>query len=327
MTTSESSTALQASTRARSVSADPSPNSHRTSVHGRRSRALRGGAAPYAFIAPFYVLYVFFMIIPIMAAIYLSLTEWVGLGSPEFVGLRNYTDLTTDSSFGTALTNSLIYMLVAVLVVVPCALLIAQALNTKGLRFRDMFRVAYFVPMVLSPIVIALIYSLVLDRDYGLLNASLNALFGLPHVDWLGDPTLAKGAIGFVLLWRTVGYLTIFFLAALQNVPSEQYEAAALDGAGRIRTFFAVTIPGIKPISAFVIVTSFISAAQLFDEPYLLTQGGPGEATISVAMFIYRAAFERQQFGYAAAAGVVLFAIVFAVSQGLNRLLGIGRDS
>lgn len=306
-------------------SSGPAPGSSRPT--GRRRQSLRGGAAPYAFIAPFYILYVFFMIIPIGAAIYLSLTEWVGLGTPEFVGARNYANLATDSSFATALANSLVYTLVAVLVVVPCALLIAQALNAKGLRFRDLFRVAFFVPMVLSPIVIALIYSLIFDRDYGLLNVTLEALFGLPHVDWLGDPTIAKGAIGFVLLWRTVGYLTIFFLAALQNVPSEQYEAAALDGAGRLRTFFAVTVPGIKPISAFVIVTSFIGAAQLFDEPYLLTKGGPGEATISVAMFIYRAAFERQQFGYAAAAGVVLFAIVFAVSQGLNRLLGIGRDS
>lgn len=327
MTTADSSTASgtiagpqRSPERPGSIPGSPQPA-------GRRRQSLRGGAAPYAFIAPFYILYVFFMIIPIGAAIYLSLTEWVGLGVPEFVGARNYVNLASDSSFATALFNSLIYTLVAVLVVVPCALLIAQALNTKGLRFRDLFRVAFFVPMVLSPIVIALIYSLIFDRDYGLLNATLEALFGLPHVNWLGNPTIAKGAIGFVLLWRTVGYLTIFFLAALQNVPSEQYEAAALDGAGRIRTFFAVTVPGIKPISAFVIVTSFIGAAQLFDEPYLLTKGGPGEATISVAMFIYRAAFERQQFGYAAAAGVVLFAIVFAVSQGLNRLLGIGRDS
>lgn len=325
MTTSDSMTPDTIATSERTPQrSDSVPGPTRPS--GRR-QSLRGGAAPYAFIAPFYLLYVFFMIIPIVAAIYLSLTEWVGLGAPEFVGARNYVNLATDSSFATALVNSLIYTLVAVLVVVPCALLIAQALNTKGLKFRDLFRVAFFVPMVLSPIVIALIYSLIFDRDYGLLNATLEALFGLPHVNWLGNPTIAKGAIGFVLLWRTVGYLTIFFLAALQNVPSEQYEAAALDGAGRIRTFVAVTIPGIKPISAFVIVTSFIGAAQLFDEPYLLTQGGPGEATISVAMFIYRAAFERQQFGYAAAAGVVLFVIVFAVSQGLNRLLGIGKDS
>jgi multiple sugar transport system permease protein len=285
----------------------------------------QGGRAPYFFIAPFYVLYGLFMIVPVFAAIYLSLTEWVGLGTPEWVGLSNYANLVRDTSFGTALANSLVYVLVAVFVVVPCALLIAQALNARGLRARDLFRVTFFVPMVLSPIVIALVYSLLLDTDYGLLNAVLQAVFGVGGIDWLGDPTLAKVAISFVLLWRWVGYLTIFFLASLQAVPKELYEAAAIDGAGVLRRFTAVTLPAIQPVTAFVVVTSFISAAQLFDEPYLLTRGGPGESTLTVAMFIYRAAFERQQFGYAAAAGVVLFAVVFGVSQLLNRALAIGR--
>ncbi|MBF4574631.1 carbohydrate ABC transporter permease [Frondihabitans sp. VKM Ac-2883] len=293
----------------------------------RRKLNTSGGRAPYLFIAPFYVLYGLFMIVPVLAAVYLSLTEWVGLGSPTFIGVTNYVNLVQDTSFGTALVNSLIYTLIAVFIVVPCSLLVAQALNAKGLKARDLFRVAFFIPMVLSPIVIALIYSLIFDTDYGLLNSALKALFGLPNTDWLGDPTLAKLAIGFVLLWRTVGYLTIFFLAALQAVSPEQYEAASLDGAGPIRKFFSVTLPEIRPVTSFVVVTSFISAAQLFDEPYLLTKGGPGEATLSVAMFIYRAAFERQQFGYAAAAGVVLFVIVFGVSQILNRALAIGRTS
>jgi ABC-type sugar transport system permease subunit len=284
-----------------------------------------GGRAPYLFIAPFFLLYTLFMIAPIVAAVYLSLTEWVGLGVPDWVGLDNYATLLQDASFGTALVNSLVYVLVAVLVVVPCALLIAQALNARGLRARDLFRMTFFVPMVLSPIVIALVYSLLLDTEYGLLNAVLQALFGVGEIDWLGDPTLAKVSISFVLLWRWVGYLTIFFLAALQAVPRELYEAAELDGAGALRRFTAVTLPGIRPVTAFIVVTSFISAAQLFDEPYVLTRGGPGEATLSVAMFVYRAAFERQQFGYAAAAGVVLFAVVFGVSQLLNRALAIGR--
>jgi ABC-type sugar transport system permease subunit len=284
-----------------------------------------GGWAPYLFIAPFYVLYVLFMIVPVVAAVYLSMTEWVGLGRPSFVGFKNYADLVTDTSFRTALGNSGIYVLVAVVIVVPCALLIAQALNARGLRLRDLFRVTFFVPMVLSPIVIALVYGLLLDTNYGIVNNVLRALFGVGSVDWLGDPGLAKVVISFVLLWRWVGYLSIFFLAALQAVPAELYEAAELDGAGPIRSFATVTLPAIRPVSSFVVVTSFISAAQLFDEPYLLTHGGPGEATLSVAMFIYRAAFERQQFGYAAAAGVVLFIIVFAVSQILNRALAIGR--
>lgn len=300
------------------------PHEARRRLRGGRIRA---GATPYLFIAPFYVLYALFMIVPVIAAVVLSTTEWVGLGLPTFVGVRNYVNLAQDTSFGTALINSGIYTAIAVLIVVPASLLVAQALNARGLKLRDLFRVAFFIPMVLSPIVIALIFSLILDRDYGLLNSLLRAVFGMPNIDWLGDGVIARFAIGFVLLWRTVGYLTIFFLAALQNVPRELYEAASLDGAGPVRSFFTVTLPAIRPVSSFVIVTSFINAAQIFDEPFLLTKGGPGESTLSVAMFIYRAAFERQQFGYAAAAGVVLFAIVFAVSQGLNRALGIGRDS
>ncbi|CAL9412152.1 L-arabinose transport system permease protein AraP [Streptomyces sp. enrichment culture] len=283
--------------------------------------------APYAFIAPFYVLYGLFMVVPIGVACYLSLTEWVGLGTPTFIGFDNFTDLARDTSFHTALGNSLIFVLVSLFLVVPCALLIAQLLNTRGLRARDLFRVTFFLPMVLSPIVIALLYSLLLDREYGLVNSVLRALFGFGGADWLGDPTLAKVSIGFVLLWRWTGYLTIFFLAALQAVPRELYESAELDGAGTLRQFTTVTLPSIRPVTAFVVVTSFIGAAQLFDEPYLITGGGPGEATLTVAQFVYRAAFERQQFGYAAAAGLVLFFIVFGLSQLLNRLLRIGRTA
>lgn len=307
-----------------------SAQKHGAPQHGPRRRrrlAAAGGTAPYLFIAPFYVLYALFMIVPVGAAIYLSLTEWVGLGSPELIGVANYLSLVNDTSFHAALANTLVYTIVAVFVIVPCSLLIAQGLNARGLVWRDLFRLTFFIPMVLSPIVIALIYSLIFDRSYGLLNSLLQAVFGMGGIDWLGDPTLAKLAISFVLLWRTVGYLTIFFLAALQAVPPELYEAAELDGAGVLSRFRNVTLPAIRPVTAFVVVTSFISAAQLFDEPYLLTRGGPGEATLSVSMFIYRAAFERQQFGYAAAAGVVLFAVVFAVSQLLNRAFSIGRTS
>ncbi|GMA33363.1 carbohydrate ABC transporter permease [Litorihabitans aurantiacus] len=305
--------------------APPAPVSPGRTPAPRRRASNAGGRAPYAFIAPFYVLYAFFMIAPIGAALYLSLTEWVGLGSPRFVGLVNYVDLASDTSFRTAFANTALYVAVALVIVVPGALLIAQALNTKGLRLRDLFRVTFFIPMVLSPIVIALVFGMMLDTDFGAVNSVLFALFGTPPLDWLADPTLARLALSFVIVWRWVGYLTIFFLAALQNVPAELYEAAELDGAGPLRRFQTVTLPAIRPVTAFVFVTSFIAAAQLFDEPYLLTRGGPGEATLSVSMFVYRAAFERQQFGYAAAAGVVLFVVVFAVSRVLNRILDIGR--
>lgn len=292
-------------------------------VPRRRPRA--DARVPYLFITPFYLLYGLFMLIPIIAAIALSLLSWVGLGSPRWVGLQNYARLSRDASFQTALGNSATYVLTTIFIVVPLALLVAQALNSKGLKFRDLFRVGYFVPMVLSPIVIALVFGLMLDTKYGVVNSVLFALFGAPPVDWLGDPSIARVVMCLVIAWRWIGYLSIFFLAALQAVPRELFEAAELDGCGPFRRFTTVTLPAIQPVTSFVVVTSFIAAAQLFDEPYLLTKGGPGEATLSVAMFIYRAAFERQQFGYAAAAGVVLFLLVFAISQVLNRILQIGK--
>lgn len=305
--------------------ADPASSARKRTSTRQAAPRLKQSRAPYLFIAPFYVLYVLFMLVPVLVSIWLSLTEWVGLGTPHWVGLRNYRLLATDVSFHRALGNTGVFVMIAVFVVVPLALLIAQALNTRGLRVRDLWRTAYFVPIVVSPIIVALIFGLIFDRQFGLLNSVLRALFGTGGVDWLGDPGLAKVSIGMVMLWRWTGYLTVFFLAGLQAVPKELYEAAALDGAGRIRTFTTVTLPALKPVTAFVVVTSFIGAAQIFEEPYLLTGGGPAESTLSVTMFIYRAAFQRQQFGYAAAAAVVLFVLVFGLSQLFNRLLGIGR--
>jgi ABC-type sugar transport system permease subunit len=305
--------------------AGPSRSNRERVAETETGRRPKRSWAPYLFISPFYLLYALFMLVPVGVSVWLSLTEWVGLGTPRWVGLRNYRLLATDISFHRALGNTAVFVLVALCLVVPLALLIAQALNTRGLRVRDLWRTAYFVPIVVSPILVALVFGLVFDRQFGLANAVLRALFGSGGVDWLGDPDLARVSIALVMLWRWTGYLTVFFLAGLQNVPRELYEAAALDGAGRLRTFTTVTLPALKPVTAFVVVTSFICAAQIFEEPYLLTGGGPAESTLSVTMFIYRAAFQRQQFGYAAAAAVVLFVLVFGLSRLVNRFLGIGR--
>jgi len=284
-------------------------------------------AAPYAFISPFFILFGLFMAVPILVGLYLSCTEWAGLGTPKWVGLRNYTDLLTDASFWTSMGNTSLYVVFTLLVVVPAALLIAQALNTRGLRGRDVFRLAYFMPVVISPIVITLVFGLFFDTEFGIVNGVLKAVFGFGGIDWTGDPAWAKVAVVVLVLWRWTGYLTVFFLAGLQNVPRELYEAAAIDGAGPVRRFTSVTLPALKPVTAFIAVTVLVSTAQIFEEPFLLTQGGPGESTLSVAMFVYRAGFERQQLGYAAAAGVVLFVVVVALGLLANRLLGVGRDT
>ncbi|MFC4006235.1 carbohydrate ABC transporter permease [Nonomuraea purpurea] len=282
--------------------------------------------APYLFISPFYLLYALFLVVPIGIGGYLSLTEWAGLGTPLWVGLDNYAKLFGDESFLRAVVNTVLYVLFAVCVVVPAALLIATALNARGLRGRDLFRLTFFVPVVLSPIVIALVFTLIYDREFGLLNAALRGLFGWGGIDWLGEPSWAKVSVMFLVLWRWTGYLTIFFLAGLKNIPREFYEAAAIDGAGRLRTFSNVTVPMLRPVTAFVAVTVMVGTAQILEEPMLLTRGGPSEATLSVAMFIYREAFTRQQLGYAAAAGVVMFVIVFAIGRTANAVFGVGRE-
>jgi multiple sugar transport system permease protein len=292
-----------------------------------RRRKINGtSVAPYIFISPFFLLYTLFMVVPIGAGFYLSLTDWAGLGTPRFVGLANYTRLFADERFLASLGNTGIFTVFALAVVLPASLLIATALNARGLHFRDFFRTLYFLPVVLSPVIVALVFGLIFDGDKGLFNVVMDALFGLPGIPWLTDGFWAKVVVVVLVLWRWTGYLTIFFLAGLQAIPDEQYEAAELDGAGPIRRFYSVTLPNLKPVTSFIFVTMLVATAQIFEEPFLLTSGGPGSSTLSAAMFIYEAAFQQQRLGFASAAGVVLFAIIFVLGRLSNWVLRVGRD-
>ncbi|MEJ3655061.1 sugar ABC transporter permease [Actinomycetes bacterium KLBMP 9759] len=283
--------------------------------------------AAYTFISPFYVLFLLFMAAPIAFGLYLSFTDWAGLGAPEWIGLRNYADLLTDPSFYTAAGNTAIFVLGTMLVVLPLSLLIALALNARGLALRDFFRTVFFLPVVVSPLVVALVFGLFFDQQYGLINGLGQALFGLPGISWLTSAGWAKVVVIVLVLWRWTGYLTMFFLAGLQNVSKDLLEAAQIDGAGPLRSFWNVTLPQLRPVTAFIAVTVLVSTAQIFEEPFLLTRGGPGEATVSVAQFIYRAAFMRQELGYAAAAGVVMFAVVFVLGRIAIRVFRVGQAS
>jgi ABC-type sugar transport system permease subunit len=294
---------------------DPSP-------WRRRRRAL----VPYAFISPFYVLYVAFLLVPTCYAGWLTLHSWSGIGEPTWVGLDNYDRLLNDPSFRGAVGNTMWYVGASVLLICPLALAVAALLNSRGLRARDTFRVMFFLPMVVSPVVVAIAFTMVFDQNFGLANAALRGLLGLPPVNWLGEPVWARVAVVLVLIWRWTGYLVIFFLAGLQGVSQELYEAAECDGAGALRKFWHVSLPGIRPVTAFVAIIVVIGAAQVFEEPYILTRGGPGEATVSVTQFIYRAAFERQEYGYAATAGFVLFVTVFITARLMAHVFGVGRE-
>lgn len=298
------------------------------SARAVRKRAGFGhtGRAAYWFISPFYVLYLLFMIVPILAGLYLSLTQWAGLGSPDFVGIDNYVRLFQDAKFVESLFNTAIFTVFALVIVLPASLLTATALNSRGLKFRDFFRTLYFIPVVLSPVIVALVFGLIFDSSSGLVNITMNALFGTPNIPWLTDGFWAKVVVVILVLWRWTGYLTIFFLAGLQAIPEEQYEAAELDGASIVQRFFNVTLPNLRPVTAFIFVTMLVATAQIFEEPFLLTNGGPGTATLSVALYIYRIAFQQQELGYAAAAGVVMFVIIFALGRISNTVLRVGKS-
>ncbi|MCY4070220.1 MAG: sugar ABC transporter permease [Chloroflexi bacterium] len=271
--------------------------------------------APYAFISPFYVLFGFFFLAPSLIALVLSLFRWDGINDPRFVLARNYGRLLSDKVFAQAATNTAIYAIASLLIVLPLALVLAVLLNAKSLRFSNVWRAMYFTPVVTSTVAITLVFQILYNRDTGLLNAPLINL-GLEPIYWLGDRYWIKVAIIILIIWRSTGLLTIYFLAGLQSIPEELYEAASIDGASMLQKFFSITIPMLRPIILFVSIIVLLSSIQIFDEIHILTSGtgGPANASMSIVQYLYERGYTRLRLGFASAVGTVLFATVFILS-------------
>ena len=286
-------------------------------TRGREARESGGfqqhKLAPYAFISPFYVLFGLFFLAPSLIALVLSLFRWDGINDPRFVLARNYGRLVSDKVFAQVATNTAIYAIASLLIVLPLALVLAVLLNAKSLRFSNVWRAMYFTPVVTSTVAITLVFQILYSRDTGLLNAPLIYL-GLEPIYWLGDRSWAKVAIIILIAWRSTGLLTIYFLAGLQSIPEELYEAASIDGASMLQKFFRITIPMLRPIILFVSIIVLLSSIQIFDEPQILTQGGPANSTMSVVQYLYERGYTRLRLGFASAVGTVLFATVFILS-------------
>jgi len=278
---------------------------------------------PYLFLLPFFVLFGTFWIGPIAASFGYSFTAWRGITPPTFVGLQNYQTLWNDPRFHTAVSNTLLFTFLYVTIANACALALALLLNAAWLRFRQFFRTAFFFPMTISMVVSAVIFQMVYAGDVGLI-AKLGALVGLETPSWLVDDDLAVWAIIIMRVWRTLGYYTIIYLAGLQTVPSDLREAARIDGANAWQNFRYVTLPVIRPVMLVCIVISTISALEMFDEPMILTQGGPADATLTVAMYLYQQGFQFLQLGQAAAASYILTLIILVIS--VVQRLTIGRE-
>lgn len=274
--------------------------------------------APYLFIAPAVILFAVFMVYPILASLLLSFQVREG-GDFVFAGLENYTRLFQDRLFYTALTNTFIILVVQVPIMLVLALFLAVLLNSGLGRLTGVFRVAFFLPAVTSLVAASIIFLILLNQDFGLLNYLLG-LVGIDPLPWLNNGFWAKVSIILLMTWRWTGYNMVIYLAGLQGIPDELYEAAAVDGAGRWRRFISITVPQLRPVILFTVVLSTIGTLQLFDEPYVLTNGGPNNATLTIVMYLYENGFRFFDFGYASAIAYVLVVLIAVLSYFQIRL-------
>ncbi len=300
----------------------PSITTTRTRITYQQWWRRRQKLIPYFFIAPFFIVFIGFFLGPAIYAFFASFHDWHLLGEMKFIGLKNYRLLFRDRTLWLSVTNTLYYFAAALLVQYPLALLLAIALNQKALQGRHILTPLMFIPVLTSPVVVVIVFQIFLDRTYGLFNFPLRAL-GLEPINWLGSRQLSKAAVALLITWRWTGYNMVLFLASLQSIPQELYEAAWVDGANKARSFWHITLPMLRPAIAYVLIMGFISAWQMFDESWLLTNGGPADSSLSVGNYLYRVGIREVRMGYASAIGVVLFIMVFITSGWQNRILGL----
>jgi cellobiose transport system permease protein len=280
-----------------------------------RQNPLRKYWPQYLSVAPFYVLFLVFGLFPLLFSIYLSFTDWDGMGSMKFVGLAQYQYLITDARFWNAVGNTFIIWIISTIPMLFLALVIAFLLH-QNLRFKGAYRLAFFIPNVTSMVAMAIVFGSVFSDSFGLINSALTALGG-SEIPWLSSPWGIKITIAAMVIWRWTGYNAIIYLAGLQAIPTELYESARVDGAGSFQIFTRITIPMLRPVILFTVITSTIGGLSLFTEPQVLLgdTGGPGEAGMTIVLYQYYQAFNQFDFGYGAAIAWALFiiAVIFAI--------------
>lgn len=280
-----------------------------------RRREVRAAAL---FLLPNVLGFLIFTIGPLISSLGFSLLEWNLLKPPLFLGLHNYLDLVRDAEFGRSLRATFYYLAGSVPLGLVASLALALALNQhiRGIRF---FRTVYFVPVVSSMVAVALMWRWMYNPTSGVLNFMLNQTFswlGLPlrAPDWLQSPVWAMPAIIIMSVWKGMGYNMVLFLAGLQGIPRHLYEAAEIDGATSSRRFWSITLPLLTPTTFFVLIMSVIGSFQVFEQAYIMTQGGPVRSTVTTVYYIYENGFEWHRMGYASAVAWALFAMILAVT-------------
>ncbi len=274
--------------------------------------------AAVLFLAPALAVILLFFLIPVCASLLLSITDFdiyalADIRNIRFIAFRNYSALLRNALFWKALVNTIYFAGVGGPLTVIVSLAMALLVNAKTARWKPLFRTVYFAPVVTTVVAVAVVWKYLYHPRFGLLNRGLE-LLGIAPIDWLGDPKWAMPAIILLSVWKNFGYTMIIFVAALQAIPEELYEAARIDGATAIQQFRHVTLPMLSPTFVFVGIITAIGFLQLFPEPYVMTRGGPVNSTLSVVMFMYEQGFKWWNMGYAAAVAFILFLFIGAVT-------------
>ena len=272
--------------------------------------------AAWVFVGPALTFIALFFFLPVLVGLLLALTDFDiyafgPLANARFVGLRNFGQIFHDVDFWTALRNTIYYVIAGGPLSVLTSLGAAMLLNAKLVRLRGLFRTIYFAPVVTTLVAVAIVWRYLYHPKYGLLNYALGWL-GIGPIDWLGDPHYAMPAIILLSVWKNFGYNMLIFIAGLQSIPQDLYDAAGIDGAGPWKRFLHVTLPGLAPTFLFVSVTTMIGFFQLFAEPYVMTQGGPLKSTTTLVLLMYQEGFRWWRMGIASTLALVLLLATLA---------------
>lgn len=285
---------------------------------------------PYFYIAPFFILFAIFLAYPVINSFWISFHKQQGISTPTFIGLQNYINLLSDPRFKQSVINSTFYAFGSVFIQIPLAFILAVVVNSwlvPWFNVKSTYRLAFFVPLLTSGVVVSLMFGILYDYNSGLINSYLMQWFGDDaKVGWLRDVRVVKWSIIILLVWQFTGLNSLYFLAGLQNIPKELEEAASIDGASWWTILTRITIPLLRPVILFVVITAINGSYQIFTQPYLLTGGGPRDQSISMVMYLYNTGFSYFNLGYASAIGYTLVLIVVTLAIINLRFFGAFRD-
>lgn len=278
------------------------------------SKGMRNNLIAYSFIAPNFIGFCIFTLVPMVFAIALAFCNWDGVHAIEFVGVQNFVDLINDSTFRAAFVNTIVYSVAVVPLTLVCALALAILLNQK-VRFRNFFRTVAFFPYVASLVAVAAVWNMIFSPSMGPVNMLLSGL-GVENLPrWAAGKETAMLTVVLFSVWKNMGYYMVIYLAGLQGINPELEEAAELDGASKWQVFWNVILPQLRPTTFFVIITLTIASFKVYDQMYMITQGGPGNATITLVYDVYNVVFvNTPKYGYASAIAMVLFVLVLIVT-------------